>query len=92
MIRWVLPRGVVIGMVFALVIAGLGGTGVETVSGRLGGDFPAFYGVGRLVLEGKQAEMYAPEVQAQIQSDLLSESDEFLYFAYPPCTPGLPLP
>ena len=84
MIRWALPRAVVIGIVSALVIAALGGTGAETLSGRLGGDFPAFYGAGRILLEGNQVEMYAAEAQAQVQSGLLSESGELLYFAYPP--------
>ncbi len=81
-----LSRAVIIGIVFALAIAGIAGTTAETTAGRLGGDFPSFYGAGQLVLEGKQSQLYSSEAQAEIQEDLFMDQGEFLYFAYPPYT------
>ena len=40
---------VLFGIFLALVIALLSGTGPKILSGRLGGDFPAFYAAGRIV-------------------------------------------
>lgn len=50
----------------------------------LGGDFPAFYGAGRIVLGGQVADLYDPEVQYEAQRGLWGPYDGYLYFAYPP--------
>ncbi len=86
MIRRLLPRAVIIALVLAFVVAGLGGSRVEMLSRRTGGDFPAFYGAGRVVLDGNQAELYDPAAQAEAQSNLFPEPGGYLYFAYPPYT------
>jgi hypothetical protein len=60
--------------------------GATTHAGRLGGDFPAFFGAGRLVAEGRVHELYDWRVQHASQAGLhpLGAGDEFLAFAYPP--------
>ncbi|MFA9566003.1 MAG: hypothetical protein ACERLM_15075, partial [Acidimicrobiales bacterium] len=59
--------------------------GGGTVSGRLGGDFPAFYGAARIVAEGEIADLYDIDVQTEAQGDLWGPDDPgVLYFAYPP--------
>lgn len=60
------------------------GEGANAPNGRLGGDFPAFYSAGRLVLEGRGHQVYEPESLREIQAPLLPDSDSYLKFAYPP--------
>jgi hypothetical protein len=54
--------------------------------GRLGGDLPAFYGAGRIVLDGDVAQLYSHQRQHAAQRDLFpaDEPHSYLYFAYPP--------
>ncbi len=51
---------------------------------RLGGDFPAFYGAGLIVLAGEAADLYNVDRQLAAQEELLNKPGEFLCFAYPP--------
>lgn len=61
------------------------GSGSSTASGRLGGDFPAFYSAGRIVAEGDAHDLYSPARQSAEQRDLFAGDDSgFLAFAYPP--------
>ncbi len=69
----------------AFTISVIGATGADTVSGRLGGDFPAFYAAGSIVADGDWAKLYAADRQLEAQTALFPESDgSYLYFAYPP--------
>lgn len=85
------PRGyrIAIALTLALVIAlgaaVLGGSGSDGPAGRLGGDFPAFYGAGRMVLEGDGANLYDVKAQAATQLDMMGgTTGEFVYNPYPP--------
>lgn len=55
---------------------------------RLGGDFPAFYGAGRMVLAGQGAHLYEPSAQRAAQRDILpgTQPGKYYMFAYPPFT------
>jgi hypothetical protein len=76
---------ILIAFVAALFITLATGSGSSTAAGRIGGDYPAFYGAGTIVLDGDSAHLYDPDRQAQAQRDLFGqEHDGFLYFAYPP--------
>lgn len=57
-----------------------------TLTGRLGGDYPAFYGAGRIVAQGYVEGLYSPELQKRVQKDLFpaKSGNEYLAFAYPP--------
>ncbi len=70
-------------IVAALVAATGAGDGADTATGRLGGDYPAFYGAGSIVLDGDVGDLYDPERQLEAQEGLLGEGD-VLFFAYPP--------
>ncbi len=77
--------GVLIGLAIGLFIGVLFTEGVATVSGRLGGDFQAFYGAGRIATAGDWEDLYDLERQHQAQESLWEDgSDTVLYFAYPP--------
>ena len=60
------------------------GSGAGTATGRLGGDFPSFYGAGSIVARGDGDRLYDPALQAEVQADLFGDDTGFLYFAYPP--------
>ncbi|MFC2153306.1 glycosyltransferase family 87 protein [Actinomycetota bacterium] len=74
---------IVIGLV-ALVPGVLTLVGRSDVADGQGGDFPAFYAAGRIVLEGGIDDLYDGATQRSYQSGLHETDTEFLYFAYPP--------
>lgn len=55
---------------------------------RLGGDYPAFYGAGAVVLDGDWDELYSGERQQIEQTGLIDDDGGFLYFSYPPVVAG----
>ena len=78
-------RAALLAVVAAFTISVIGATGADTVSGRLGGDFPAFYAAGSIVADGDWNELYSADRQVEAQSALFPEADgSYLYFAYPP--------
>lgn len=82
------------GIIGALVIAFAATTVAHSADSptRLGGDFPAFYGAGRIVLEGDVADLYDPDRQAAAQEDLIPSGSGHLRFAYPPPVAALYAP
>lgn len=56
--------------------------GASSLAGRVGGDFPAFYGAGTVVADGDIDQLYDLERQAEAQEELLGSGA--LYFSYPP--------
>ena len=84
---WLLVATVVV----ALAAATLLGSGADTPTGRLGGDYPAFYGAGSIVLDGDAGELYDAARQVGAQEGLLGEGD-VLFFAYPPPVAALYAP
>ncbi|TML11000.1 MAG: DUF2029 domain-containing protein [Actinobacteria bacterium] len=75
-------------LAIAFAIALASGSGADTATGRLGGDYPAFYAAGRLITSSQRSDMYDPARQAQMQQGLFPADSEqgLLYFAYPPHT------
>ncbi len=71
-------------MLVVLVAGTIFGSGAGTATGRLGGDFPSFYGAGSIVARGDGDRLYDPALQAEVQADLFGDDTGFLYFAYPP--------
>lgn len=96
-LKWY-PRAALLAFALGFALMFLTGSGAQIISGRLGGDFPAFYGAARTVLSGTLTDLYKPTRQAASQKDLYgSESEGFLPFAYPPffailCAPLALLP
>jgi len=86
-------RAVLVAFVVAFLVTVATGSGSSTAAGRLGGDYPAFYSAGRIVLDGDASHLYEPARQEQAQHDLFGgEHDGFLYFAYPPPVAALYAP
>lgn len=83
--RWrrrIRAAGIALALAFVVVVASSSGS--DTLSGRLGGDFPSFYAAGDLVLD-EPGSLYDPVAQTDRQRELFAgETDGFLYFAYPP--------
>jgi len=81
LLQRVYPRAILVASVCAVVVILAGGA-----PGRLGGDLPAFYGAGRIVLDGDIGQLYSHQRQHAAQQDLFpaAEAHSYLYFAYPP--------
>ena len=73
---------VALGAAFVFVL--VAGSGSTTASGRVGGDFPAFYSAGSIVMAGDADRLYDPAVQASAQAELLGEEDGFIMYPYAP--------
>ena len=69
-------------LAFVFVIAA--GSGSSTASGRVGGDFPAFYGAGTIVNDGDIDSLYDPATQAAAQVDLLGDEGGYIMYPYSP--------
>lgn len=74
--------GITIGFAFFLVTS----DGLRTArGGRMGGDFPGFYGAARIIRAGTAQSLYDPAVQRRAQADLLPGAEGgWIHFAYPP--------
>jgi alpha-1,2-mannosyltransferase len=85
--RWRLiwyPRLLLASLGLALLFVVLAGDGSSTTTGRIGGDYPAFYGAGSIVLDGELEGLYDPARQSRAQADLHGGETGYLAFAYPP--------
>lgn len=79
------PRLLLGALAAGYIIAIFWGKGASTLTGRLGGDYPAFYAAGRIVAEGSMLDLYDSQRQIAAQKDLFpNEKDAFLPFPYPP--------
>src|SRR5947207_9971002 len=78
-----IAKAVLFALVVAFLVTVLSGSGSDTAAGRVGGDYPAFYGAGRIVLDGDAAHLYDVKRQEQAERDLFAGNhDGLLYFAY----------
>jgi hypothetical protein len=82
------PRLILIAIAAAFVIVIAAGSGSDTASGRVGGDFPAFYSAGTIVADGNVENLYDPAVQAAAQVELLGGEDGFIMYPYAPYVAG----
>jgi hypothetical protein len=72
------------GLLLALLIVPLSGSGSKFFGRKLGGDFTEFYGAGKIVLSGRLDKLYDRNEQTSAQKDIVLERDAFVPFAYPP--------
>jgi hypothetical protein len=87
-LKWY-PRMLLGAAAAAFVLVLCTGDGATISTGRLGGDFPEFYGAGRIVCEGRSSSLYDPDTQREAQRGLIpsngpGEDNSFIPFAYPP--------
>ena len=76
--------GLLVGVAIGFAASVFSGQGGSTLTGRLGGDFPAFYGAARIVADGDAVDLYERARQQAAQRDLIPAQSGFLLFAYPP--------
>jgi hypothetical protein len=82
-LRWY-PIAFVATLAVAFVVVIASADGPDAISGRVGGDFPAFFGAGSIVADGDIEQLYDLERQVAAQADLFPSGTDALYFAYPP--------
>ena len=75
---------VLLGIFLASLIVIFSGTGPQILSGRLGGDFPAFYSAGRIVWTSGFNDLYDIDQQNKQQKELFPNQKSYLPFSYPP--------
>lgn len=78
------PVAVIAVLAAVVALAALTDTGTGGDGEHLGGDYPAFYGAGSLVLDGDWDSLYDDAAQQEAQAGLVDDEGGFLYFAYPP--------
>lgn len=80
----VLAWAVLAAIAFSFVATVVTADGADSLAGRVGGDFPAFYGAGSIVHEGEVDQLYDLDRQVDAQREILPGDPGVLYFAYPP--------
>ena len=84
----VYPMAILVALAAAIVLA-VASYDVADSNGRLGGDYPAFYGAGAIVADGDWDDLYTAERQRAEQAGLIDDEGGYLYFSYPPFVGGL---
>lgn len=79
----VLAWAVLGSLLFSFVAVVAAADGASSLTGRVGGDFPAFYAAGSIVDDGHLDQLYDLDRQRATQAELFDEGG-VLYFAYPP--------
>jgi hypothetical protein len=83
-LKWY-PRALLFAFAVGYLIAIFSGHDASTMTGRLGGDYPAFYGAGRIIAQGNWHNLFDLEEQFKIQKSLYpGEDNVFMPFPYPP--------
>jgi hypothetical protein len=77
------PIGVLAGIFLGVVFAVLTCQEGAIVSGRLGGDFPAFYAAGKLVVQGEGQSIYDPD-RILFEQQRIIPTGGYLPFVNPP--------
>jgi hypothetical protein len=75
---------VLFGIFLSIIITLCSGSESKILSGRLGGDFAAFYSAGRIVSTVGFNGLYEINHQIETQKDLFIDGNSFLPFPYPP--------
>ena len=82
------PKVLLLALAAAFLFVIVSGDGSDTASGRVGGDFPAFYSAGTIVADGNIDDLWDPATQAAAQDGLLGDEDGFIMFPYAPHVAG----
>jgi hypothetical protein len=82
-LKWY-SRGALFALAVAFLVILVSGSGPTTLTGRIGGDYPAFYSAGQIIADGAAENLYSPKTQSDYQKPLIGDQTGFLPFAYPP--------
>ena len=77
-------RGALIALAGVFLVFLVSGSGTTSLTGRVGGDYPAFYAAGQIIADGKADSLYSPVQQRDYQKPLIGGESGVLLFAYPP--------
>lgn len=80
----VYTRGALAALALAFVVILFSGSGTQTLTGRIGGDYPAFYAAGQIIADGEGDHLYSISRQRDYQRPLVGDETGVLPFAYPP--------
>ncbi|MDH3738614.1 MAG: hypothetical protein OER92_05420, partial [Alphaproteobacteria bacterium] len=56
-VKWY-SRGALFALAVAFVVILVSGSGTDTLTGRVGGDYPAFYTAGQIIADGQAETLY----------------------------------
>jgi hypothetical protein len=82
-LKWY-PIAILLGIFISIFFVFLTGEGPQIISGRLGGDFTAYYAAGRMVRDEGFSNLYDFQRQHDSQKDLYPDHEGVLPFSYPP--------
>ncbi len=82
-VKWY-SRGALFALAVAFVVILVSGSGTTTLTGRIGGDYPAFYSAGKIIADGEAENLYSLRTQREYQQELIGDQSGVLAFAYPP--------
>jgi len=83
-LKWY-PRALLFALAVGFFITIFFGRHASTLTGKLGGDYPAFFSAGRIIAEGDWKNLYNSNKQAKVQEELYpGEEKVFMPFPYPP--------
>ena len=82
-VKWY-SRGALLALAVAFLAVLVTGSGTATITGRIGGDYPAFYSAGQIIADGDAANLYSLSQQRDYQKPLIGDEGGVLPFAYPP--------
>lgn len=82
-VKWY-SRGALFALAVAFVVILVSGSGTTTLTGRIGGDYPAFYSAGQIIADGEAENLYSLRTQREYQQELIGDQSGVLAFAYPP--------
>lgn len=77
----VIPAALLATLALVVIVGALAGSMED---GQLGGDFPAFFAAGDIVVDSGYENLYDPAVQQSAQEGLIENEGGYLFFAYPP--------
>lgn len=77
---------VIVAIVAVVVVESVLAGASEAPADRIGGDYPAFYGAGRIAATGDWDDLYSFDRQVEAQADLYTTEagEQAWFFAYPP--------
>lgn len=77
---------ILIAIAISIVVSAFSASNSDAPADVVGGDFPAFYGAGRIALEGDLDDLYSIDRQVEAQADLHGPdgNGDVWYFPYPP--------
>jgi hypothetical protein len=82
------PKALIAALAVGFVFVIVAGSGSDGATGRVGGDFRAFYSAGTIVADDNIDNLWDPATQQAVQAELLGDEDGIIMFPYAPHVAG----